>query len=175
MSPLIAYDTDTTLGEAKRLHAKAGRQNLFIKIPGTLEGLTAIEESIFAGVPINVTLLFSPEQYLAAAEAYTRGIERRIDAGLDPRVTSVASLFISRWDAAVAEQVPGGPRTSSWASRSARASYAAYRDFFATLALGGAPGAGRAAAAAPVREHRHQGPDGARRRCTSRGSPPLTR
>jgi len=106
VSPLIAYDSDTTLADAKRLHATAGRENLFIKIPGTREGLVAIEEAIFAGVPINVTLLFSPAQYLACAEAYTRGIERRVDAGLDPFVASVASLFISRWDAAVTDRVP---------------------------------------------------------------------
>ena len=106
VSPLIAYDADTTLADAKRLHATAGRENLFIKIPGTREGLVAIEEAIFAGVPINVTLLFSPAQYLACAEAYTRGIERRVDAGLDPFVASVASLFISRWDAAVTDRVP---------------------------------------------------------------------
>ena len=106
VSPLIAYDSDTTLADAKRLHATAGRENLFIKIPGTQEGLVAIEEAISAGVPINVTLLFSPAQYLACAEAYTRGIERRVDAGLDPFVASVASLFISRWDAAVTDRVP---------------------------------------------------------------------
>ena len=106
VSPLIAYDSDTTLADAKRLHATAGRENLFIKIPGTQQGLVAIEEAIFAGVPINVTLLFSPAQYLACAEAYTRGIERRVDAGLDPFVASVASLFISRWDAAVTDRVP---------------------------------------------------------------------
>jgi transaldolase len=106
VSPLIAYDSDTTLADAKRLHALAGRENLFIKIPGTPEGLVAIEESIFAGVPINVTLLFSPAQYVACAEAYTRGIERRVAAGLDPFVPSVASLFISRWDAAVTDRVP---------------------------------------------------------------------
>jgi transaldolase len=106
VSPLIAYDSDTTLADAKRLHATAGRENLFIKIPGTREGLVAIEEAIFAGVPINVTLLFSPAQYLACAEAYTRGIERRVEAGLDPFVASVASLFISRWDAAVTDRVP---------------------------------------------------------------------
>ena len=131
VSPLIAYDSDKTLSEAKRLHAKGGRQNLFIKIPGTVEGLTAIEESIFAGVPVNVTLLFSPKQYLAAAEAYTRGIERRIEAGLDPGVASVASLFISRWDAAVAEKVPADLNLKLGVAVGA-ASYAAYRDFFAT-------------------------------------------
>ena len=106
VSPLLAYDTKTTLAVAKELHARAGRPNLFIKIPGTPQGLPAIEEAIFAGVPINVTLLFSREHYLAAAEAYLRGIERRIAAGLSPDVGSVASLFISRWDVAVASKVP---------------------------------------------------------------------
>src|SRR5690242_8156814 len=106
VSPLLAYDTKTTLAVAKDLHARGGRPNLFIKIPGTKEGLPAIEEAIFAGVPINVTLLFSREQYVAAAEAYLRGIERRIAAGLTADVASVASLFISRWDVAVASKVP---------------------------------------------------------------------
>lgn len=106
VSPLLAYDTATTTKVAKELHEKAGRPNLFIKIPGTKEGLPAIEESIFAGVPVNVTLLFSCEQYLAAAEAYLRGIERRIEAGLSAWVPSVASVFISRWDVAVASHVP---------------------------------------------------------------------
>jgi transaldolase len=106
VSPLIAYDTKTTLSEARDLHARAGRPNLFIKIPGTAEGLPAIEEAVFAGIPINVTLLFSPEQYVAAAEAYLRGIERRIEARLNPAVASVASLFISRWDVSVAGKVP---------------------------------------------------------------------
>lgn len=106
VSPLLAYDTATTTKVAKELHQKAARPNLFIKIPGTKEGLPAIEESIFAGIPVNVTLLFSCEQYLAAAEAYLRGIERRIEAGLSPWVPSVASVFISRWDVAVASKVP---------------------------------------------------------------------
>lgn len=106
VSPLLAYDTNTTTKVAKELHQQAGRPNLFIKIPGTKEGLPAIEEAIFAGVPVNVTLLFSCEQYLAAAEAYLRGIERRIAAGLSPNVHSVASLFLSRWDVAIASQVP---------------------------------------------------------------------
>ena len=106
VSPLLAYDTARTLAAAKSLHARAGRPNLLIKIPGTKEGLPAIEEAIFAGVPINVTLLFSREQYVAAAEAFMRGIERRMAAGLKPEVGSVASLFISRWDAAVAAKVP---------------------------------------------------------------------
>ena len=106
VSPLLAHDTVSTIAAARDLFARAGRPNLFIKIPGTKEGLPAIEEAIFAGVPVNVTLLFSPEQYVAAAEAYLRGIERRIAAGLNPQVGSVASMFISRWDAAVAGKVP---------------------------------------------------------------------
>ena len=106
VSPLLAYDTASTLAEARRLHARAGRPNLFIKIPGTKEGVPAIEEAIFAGVPINVTLIFSREHYLAAAEAFMRGIERRVAAGLDPDVGSVASLFVSRWDAAVIGKLP---------------------------------------------------------------------
>jgi len=106
VSPLLAHDTASTLAAAKDLHARAGRPNLFIKIPGTKEGLPAIEEAIFAGVPVNVTLLFSREDYIAAAEAFLRGIERRIAAGLNPAVGSVASVFVSRWDAAVADKVP---------------------------------------------------------------------
>jgi transaldolase len=106
VSPLLAHDTARTLAAAKALHAKAARPNLFIKIPGTKEGLPAIEEAIFAGVPINVTLLFSAAQYVAAAEAYLRGIERRIAAGLNPNIGSVASLFVSRWDVAVAGKAP---------------------------------------------------------------------
>jgi len=106
VSPLLAHDTASTLTASKELSAQANRSNLFIKIPGTKEGLPAIEEAIFAGVPINVTLLFSREQYVAAAEAYLRGIERRIGAGLNPQVGSVASIFISRWDVAVAGKVP---------------------------------------------------------------------
>src|SRR5438046_5682558 len=102
VSPLLAHDTKSTIAEARELHAQAGRPNLFIKIPGTPEGLPAIEEAIVAGVPVNVTLLFSREHYLAAAEAFLRGIERRIDAGLNPAVGSLASPFVSRWDAAVA-------------------------------------------------------------------------
>jgi transaldolase len=102
----LAYDTASTLAAAKALFAKAARPNLFIKIPGTLQGLPAIEEAIFAGIPINVTLLFSREHYLAAAEAFLRGIERRIEAGLNPGVGSVASVFVSRWDAAAKGKVP---------------------------------------------------------------------
>src|SRR5215467_5796597 len=106
VSPLLAYDPASTLAAAKELFARANRPNLFIKIPGTKQGLPAIEEAIFAGIPINVTLLFSREHYLAAAEAFLRGVERRIEAGLNPLVGSVASVFVSRWDAAVANKVP---------------------------------------------------------------------
>jgi transaldolase len=106
VSPELAYDTAATLSQAKELHAAAARPNVLIKIPGTPEGLPAIEEATFAGIPINVTLLFSREQYLAAAEAHLRGVERRIAAGLAPNVVSVASLFVSRWDVAVAGTVP---------------------------------------------------------------------
>ena len=106
VSPLLAYDTASTLAAAKDLFAQAARPNLFIKIPGTKEGLPAIEEAIFAGIPVNVTLLFSREHYLAAAEAFVRGIERRIAAGLRPNVGSVASVFVSRWDGAVQGKVP---------------------------------------------------------------------
>src|SRR5712671_956074 len=127
VSPLLAYDTVSTLGAAKDLHARAGRPNLFIKIPGTREGLPAIEEAIFAGIPINVTLLFSHQQYLAAAEAYLRGIERRVDAGLPPEVGSVASVFISRWDAAVARKVPEALRNQLGIAIAKR-TYKAYRD-----------------------------------------------
>src|SRR6188472_1566106 len=106
VSPLLAHDTASTLAAAKDLHARAGRPNLLIKIPGTKEGLPAIEEAIFAGIPVNVTLLFSREHYVATAEAFLRGIERRIAAGRDPHVPSVASLFVSRWDVAVHDKVP---------------------------------------------------------------------
>src|ERR1700722_12575868 len=106
VSPLLAYDTASTLAAARDLHGRAGLPNLFIKIPGTKEGLPAIEEAIFAGIPINVTLLFSREHYVAAAEAFLRGIERRIEAGLKPVVSSVASVFISRWDVAVMGKEP---------------------------------------------------------------------
>jgi len=131
VSPLLAHDTNTTLAVAKDLHARAGRPNLFIKIPGTKEGLPAIEEAIFAGVPINVTLLFSREQYIAAAEAYLRGIERRIVAGLDPEVASVASVFISRWDAAVAGKAPAG-LTNTLGIAIGQRTYKAYCDLVAS-------------------------------------------
>jgi transaldolase len=110
VAPLLAHDTASTLAAARDLHARAARPNLLIKIPGTTEGLPAIEEAIFSGIPVNVTLLFSPEQYVAAAEAFMRGIERRIAAGLNPNVGSVASVFVSRWDTAVANQVPASLR-----------------------------------------------------------------
>ena len=131
VSPLIAYDAETTIGEAARLHLQAGRPNLLIKIPGTPPGLRAIEESIFAGVPVNVTLLFSAEQYLAAAEAYTRGIERRVEAGLDPQVASVASIFVSRWDRAVTGKVPDDLHLQLGIT-TARLAYRAYRRLLAS-------------------------------------------
>ncbi|HEV2691604.1 MAG TPA: transaldolase, partial [Verrucomicrobiae bacterium] len=106
MPPRLAYDAAGTLEAAKALHTRGERKNLLIKIPGTKPGLEAIEEAIFAGIPVKVTLLFSRGQYLAAAEAYMRGVERRIDAGLNPHVGSVASIFVSRWDLAVADRVP---------------------------------------------------------------------
>jgi len=106
VSPLLANDTKGTIDAALRIHKQANRPNLYVKIPGTPAGVPAIEEAIFAGVPINVTLLFSREQYLKVAEAYLRGIERRIAAGLDPKISSVASVFVSRWDRAVADKVP---------------------------------------------------------------------
>jgi transaldolase len=127
LSPLLAYDTAKSIAQAKRLHAEAGRPNFFIKIPGTPEGVPAIEESIFAGVPINVTLLFSREQYLAVAEAYLRGIERRLAAGQNPQVWSVASLFISRWDKAVLGKAPEALRDQLGIAI-ARRTYKAYRE-----------------------------------------------
>jgi transaldolase len=126
VSPLLAHDTFSTLAAAKDLHEQAGRPNLFIKIPGTKEGLPAIEEAIFAGVPINVTLLFSREQYIAAAEAFLRGVERRINAGLRPNVGSVASLFISRWDVAVMDKTPESLRDQLGIAIAKR-TYKAYR------------------------------------------------
>ncbi len=131
VSPLLAYDTATTLAAAKSLHARAGQPNLFIKIPGTKEGLPAIEEAIFAGIPINVTLLFSREQYLAAAEAFLRGVERRLDAGLPPAVGSVASIFVSRWDAAVSGKTPDSLRNQLGIAIAQR-TYKAYRTWLAS-------------------------------------------
>jgi transaldolase len=126
VSPLLAHDTAGTIAAAKELYARAGRPNLFIKIPGSKEGLPAIEEAIFAGVPINVTLLFSRAQYVAAAEAYLRGIERRLAAGLNPDVGSVASVFISRWDVAVMGKVPEALRDQLGIAIATR-TYEAYR------------------------------------------------
>jgi transaldolase len=126
VSPLLAYDTAHTLAAAEDLFARAARPNLLIKIPGTKEGLPAIEEAIFAGIPVNVTLLFSREHYVAAAEAFLRGIERRLDAGLNPNVGSVASVFISRWDAAVMDKLPDALRDQLGIAIAKR-TYKAYR------------------------------------------------
>ena len=131
VSPLLADDTAASIKAAARLHARAQRPNLFIKIPGTRSGIPAIEETIFAGVPVNVTLLFSREQYIAAAEAYMRGIERRIAAGLDPRVASVASIFVSRWDVAVKDRVSDGFHNRLGIAIAMR-TYKAYRDLLAS-------------------------------------------
>jgi transaldolase len=127
VSPKLADDTQGTIEQAARLHREGDRPNLFVKIPGTGAGLPAIEESIFAGIPINVTLLFSREQYLAAADAYMKGIERRIEAGLDPDVASVASIFMSRWDVAVSEEAPEELRNRLGLAVGFRA-YRAYRE-----------------------------------------------
>jgi transaldolase len=127
VSPKLADDTQATIEQAVRLHGKAERDNLYVKIPGTTAGLPAIEESIFAGIPINVTLLFSREQYLAAADAHMKGIERRIEAGLSPDVPSVASIFMSRWDVAVSEQVSDELRNRLGLAIGFRA-YRAYRE-----------------------------------------------
>ncbi len=126
VSPLLAHDTASTLAAAKDLHTRAGRSNLLIKIPGTVEGLPAIEEAIFAGIPINVTLLFSDTQYFAAADAFLRGIERRIAAGLDPQIDSVASVFISRWDSAIAQTSPSELRNQLGIAMAKR-TYKTYR------------------------------------------------
>jgi transaldolase len=127
VSPLLANDTSGAINAVAQLHRRAQRPNLFIKIPGTSEGVSAIEESIFTGVPVNVTLLFSREQYIAAAQAYMRGIERRIAAGLDPKVASVASIFVSRWDVAVKDKVPQRLRNRLGIAIAKRA-YKAYRE-----------------------------------------------
>ena len=127
VSPLLAYDSDATFAAAKTLHGKASRSNLFIKIPGTNEGNTAIENAIVAGVPINVTLLFSREQYIDSADAYMRGLERRIELGLDPEIRSVASVFVSRWDGATIEKVPAQLRDKLGIAVGKQI-YKAYRD-----------------------------------------------
>ncbi len=131
VSPKLAYDTASTVAAAKELSARAARPNLFIKIPGTREGVPAIEEAIFAGVPVNVTLLFSREHYVAAAQAYVRGIERRVAAGLNPHVGSVASIFVSRWDAAIAGKVPAALQAQLGIAMAKR-TYKAYRDLLAS-------------------------------------------
>jgi transaldolase len=131
VSPKLAYDAASTVAEAKDLHARAARPNLFIKIPGTPAGIPAIEECIFAGVPINVTLLFSREHYLAAAEAYIRGVERRVAGGLNPFVPSVASLFVSRWDVAAEKSAPAALR-GQLGIAIAKQTYKAYRDLLAS-------------------------------------------
>ncbi len=141
VSPLLTYDAAGSVREAVRLHAEAQRPNLFIKIPGTGEGMVAIEEATFAGVPINVTLLFSREHYAAAAEAYLRGIERRIAAGKDPRVRSVASVFISRWDKAVMGKAPKELQDRLGIAIAGR-TYKAYRDLLASARWQRAAGAG---------------------------------
>lgn len=131
VSPLLASDTKGSIRAAKHIHQQAARPNLFVKIPGTPEGIPAIEESIFAGVPINVTLLFSREQYVAASRAYMRGIERRLEVGLDPRVCSVASLFVSRWDVAVKDAVPAALHNKLGLAISGQV-YRAYRDMLSS-------------------------------------------
>ena len=161
VSPLLAHDTAGTVAAAKQLHARAGRPNLFIKIPGTPEGLPAIEESVFAGVPVNVTLLFSREHYVAAAEAYLRGIERRVAAGLKPDVSSVASVFISRWDVAVTGEAPSGCAISSESP-----SPGARTRRIATCLIRrarSAPQRRRPPAAPSVGQYRDEGPQGFRR------------
>jgi transaldolase len=127
VSPLLAYDTKATVAQAKALSKKANQPNLFIKIPGTQQGLPAIEEAIFSGVPINVTLLFSAEHYAAAADAYMKGLERRVAAGLSPDIRSVASVFISRWDRGVAGKVPAAFQNRLGVAIGQQA-YRAYRD-----------------------------------------------
>ncbi len=131
VSPVFAYDTKATVEQAKTLHAQAKQPNLFIKIPGTKEGLPAIEDSIFAGIPINVTLLFSADHYKAAADAYMKGLERRVRVGLAPDVRSVASIFVSRWDVAVADKVPAALRNTLGVAVGQQA-YKAYRDVLAS-------------------------------------------
>ena len=131
VSPLLANDTDSTIEQAKRLHAKADRSNLYIKVPGTPEGAPAIEELTFAGIPVNVTLIFSNEHYVRAAEAYTRGLERRVEAGLDPTGCSVASLFISRWDVKTSPMLPEELRNTNGLAIGG-ACYKAYVDWHAS-------------------------------------------
>jgi transaldolase len=131
VSPLLAYDSEKSVAAAKLLHSKANRPNLFIKIPGTREGVPAIEEAIASGVAINVTLLFSREQYQASADAYLRGLERRVSADLNPDIRSVASVFVSRWDKATMDKVPGSLRDKLGIAIGQQI-YKAYRDLLAS-------------------------------------------
>jgi transaldolase len=128
VSPLLAYDTENTIKAAKDIHGKVNRPNVFIKIPGTPQGLPAVEKAIAEGIPVNITLLFSVEQYQAASEAYLKGIETRIDKGLDPDVRSVASVFVSRWDKAVADKVPDSLQNRLGIAVMHK-TYSAYRQF----------------------------------------------
>ncbi len=155
VSPLLAYDAKTRWQWRRQLHQKAARPNLFIKIPGTPEGRTAIEEAIFAGVSVNVTLLFSRDHYLGAAEAYMRGLERRVEAGLSPDVRSVASLFVSRWDKATMDKVPADLRDKLGPAIGAQA-YKAYRDVLESDRWQRLENLGARAAAAAVRQHRNE-------------------
>ena len=170
VSPLLAYDTASTLAAAKDLFARAARPNLLIKIPGTKEGLPAIEEAIFAGIPINVTLLFSREHYVAAAEAFLRGIERRIDAGLNPNVGSVASVFVSRWDAAVMDKVPEALAQST-RHRHRQAYLQGVPQPARLAALAARLQCRRAPATAPLGQYRDQGSRRPPTSSTSRRSP----
>ena len=170
VSPLLAHDTKSTIAAAKDLHARARRPNLLIKIPGTPEGLPAIEEAIFAGVPVNVTLLFSDDQYLAAADAFMRGIERRIDAGLRPDVGSVASIFISRWDVAVAGKVPEALNNQLGIAVAKRDLQGLSR-LAAFAAMDARLQCRRASATPAVGQHRDQGSEGFGRSFTSRPWP----
>jgi transaldolase len=141
VSPLLAHDTNSTVAAARDLHQRGRKPNLFIKIPGTPEGLPAIEAAIFAGIPVNVTLLFSREQYVAAADAYLRGVERRIKAGLNPAIASVASLFVSRWDVAVSGKVPAA-LTNKLGIAVGQRCYKAYRELLASARFQRAANAG---------------------------------
>ena len=161
VSPLLAHDTESTLAAARDLHQRGGKSNLFIKIPGTKEGLPAIEEAIFAGVPVNVTLLFSREQYVAAAGAYLRGVERRIEAGLNPAVASVASLFVSRWDVAVAGKVPA-ELANRLGIAIAQRTYKAYLELLDFATLSACRQCRRPGPTSPLGQHRHQGPESLR-------------
>ena len=173
VSPLLAHDTASTVAAAKDLHARADRPNVFIKIPGTKEGLPAIEEAIFAGVPVNVTLLFSREHYVAAAEAFLRGIERRMEAGLQPDVGSVASVFVSRWDGAVMGKVPESLRNRlgiAVAKRTYRNTGNCWAHRAGSVRI--TPARGHNGCCGPAREPRTPR---LRTFCTSKPLPPLSR